>query len=132
MARVRQAEHHPMAAALRSTRARASGNLSRMADRREWLFQRAVARVEPGVEEIVADFATSYVGRAVQRHDFLPPRPRPGIAWSIDGDLVVEFVHRTSVPDQLLVHEVALLDVLKRRFRTRHVHVAHVTTTWAF
>ena len=115
---------------MRWRRERIAANLSRVADRREWLFQRAVARVEPGVEEIVADFATSYVGRAVQRHDFLPPRPLPGMAWSIDRDLVVEFVHRESVPDQLLVHEFALLDVLKRRFRTRHVHVAYVTTTW--
>jgi hypothetical protein len=101
-----------------------------VAGRREWLFQRAVARVEPGVEEIVADFATSYVGRAVRRDDYRPPRPLPGIAWSVDGDLVVEFVHRESAPDQLLVHDVALLRVLKRRFRTRHVHVVHVTTIW--
>ena len=115
---------------MRWRRERIAANLSRVADRREWLFQRAVARVEPGVEEIVADFATSYVGRAVQRHDVLPPRPLPGMAWSIDRDLVVEFVHRESVPDELLVHEFALLDVLKRRFRTRHVHVAYVTTTW--
>ena len=100
--------------------------LFRMVDAREWRFQRAVARVEAAVEEIVADFATSYVGRAVQRRDVLPPRPRPGIAWSIDGDLVVEFVHRDPRPDQLLVHDVALLDTLKRRFRTRHVEVAHV------
>jgi hypothetical protein len=97
---------------------------------RAWCFQRAVARVEAAVEAIVADFATSYVGRPVRRRDTLPPRPRPGIAWSIDGDLVVEFVHRDSAPDQLLVHDVALLDSLKRRFRTRHVEVAHVATTW--
>ena len=36
----------------------------------------------------------------------------------------------TSAPDQLLVHDVALLHTLKRRFRTRHVEVAHVATTW--
>jgi len=101
-----------------------------MVDRRAWVFQRALARVEHVVEEIVADFATAYVGRPVQRLDVLPPRPLPGVMWSIDGDLVVEFVHRPSAVDELFVHEVALLDVLKRRFRTRHVRVAHVTTTW--
>ena len=89
-----------------------------------------MARVEPGVEAIVADYATSYVGRAARRHEVRPPRPLPGIAWSIDGDLVVEFVYRDSAPDQLFVHEIALLDVLKRRFRTRHVHVAYATTNW--
>ena len=101
-----------------------------MAENCDWLFERAVARVEAGVEEILADFATSYVGRPVQRRDILPPRPLPGIAWSIDGEVVVEFVHRNSAVDQILVHDVALLDVLKRRFRTRHVDVAHVATTW--
>jgi hypothetical protein len=104
--------------------------LSHMADRRDWIFRRSVARVEATIEGIVADFATSYVGRPVQRHDIAPPRPLPGIMWSIDGELVVEFVHRESGPDQLVVHELALLDLIRRRFRTRHVHVAYATTTW--
>jgi hypothetical protein len=106
------------------------GHSSQMVGAREWLFQRSVARVEVGVEEIVADFATSYVGRPVQRRNIPPPRPVPGIAWSVDGKLLVEFLHRESGPDELLIHEVALLDVLERRFRTRHVRVAYVTTTW--
>jgi hypothetical protein len=38
-----------------------------MADSRDWLFQRAVARVEAPVEQIVADFATSYAGRPAGR-----------------------------------------------------------------
>src|SRR5262245_4467033 len=101
-----------------------------MANRREWLFERAVARVEAIVEQILADYATSYVGRPLTRRDIRPPRPLPGIAWSIDGDLVVEFVHRESATDDLFVHEVALFDVLKRRFRTRHVRVSYVNTTW--
>jgi hypothetical protein len=99
-------------------------------DDRDWRFRRAVARVEGVVEEVVADHAVSYVGRPVQRRDILPPRPLPGIAWSIDGELVVEFVHRVGDRDQLLVHDVALLNALKKRIRTRHVDVAHVTTTW--
>ncbi len=89
-----------------------------------------MARVEDVVEEVVADFAVSYVGRPVRRREILPPRPLPGVAWSIDGDLVVEFVHRASGRDQLLVHDIALLDVLRKRLRTRHVDVTHVTTTW--
>ncbi len=74
----------------------------------------------------MAGYAASYVGRAVRRHEIRPPRPLPGIAWSIDGDIVVEFVHRRSAPDQLLVHDIALLDDLKRRLRTRHLEVTYV------
>ena len=107
-----------------------TGNVEGVSDDRDWRFRRAVARVEGVVEEVVADFAVSYVGRPVQRRDILPPRPLPGISWSIDGELVVEFAYRVGERDQLLVHDVALLDVLKKRLRTRHVEVAHVTTTW--
>ena len=99
-------------------------------DRRAWLFERAVARVEAVVEQILAEYATSYVGRPVTRRDILPPRQLPGIAWSIEGELVVEFVHRETARDQLFVHQIALLDGLKRRFRTRHVQVDYVNTTW--
>ena len=109
---------------------RATGILSRVSDDLDWRFRRAVARVEPVVEEVVAEHAVSYVGRPVRRRDIPPPHPLPGIAWSIDGELVVEFVYRASQPDQLLVHDIALLDVLRKRLRTRHVEVAHVTTTW--
>jgi len=101
-----------------------------MADRREWLFERAVARVEAVVEPILADFATCYVGRPVRRSTIHPPRALPGIAWSIDGDLVVEFVHQASDRDDVFVHEVALFDALKRRLRTRHLRVSYVNTTW--
>jgi hypothetical protein len=72
-------------------------------DRGLWVFERAVDRVESVVEEVVAGYVASYVGRALRRHEIRPPRPLPGIAWSIDGDIVVEFVHRGSAPDQLLV-----------------------------
>jgi hypothetical protein len=74
----------------------------------------------------VVGYAASYVGGAVRRHEIRPPRPLPGIAWSIDGDIVVEFVHRRSSPDQLLVHDIALLDALRRRLRTRHLEVTYV------
>jgi hypothetical protein len=101
-----------------------------VADDRDWRFRRAVARVEEVVEEVVADFAVSYVGRPVQRREILPPRPLPGMAWSIDGDLVVEFVYRDTERDQLFVHDISLLDVLRKRLRTRHVDVTHAATTW--
>jgi hypothetical protein len=93
-------------------------------------FRRAVARVEAAVEQILADHATAYVGRPVQRRDIPPPRPLPGISWSIDGEVVVEFVHRRTGRDQLLVHDVAVLEDLRKRLRTRHVDVVHVPPTW--
>jgi hypothetical protein len=96
----------------------------------DWRYRRAVARVEHAVDEVLAEFAVSYVGRAVQRREILPPRPLPGVAWSIDGDLVVEYLYRESERDRILVHDIALLDVLKKRLRTRHVEIAYAETTW--
>ena len=96
----------------------------------QWRFDRAIARVEPVIEEVVAEHATAYVGRPVQRVVVRPPRPLPGISWSIDGELVVELVHRPGGPDQVLVHDVALLSTLKKRLRSGHVEVSYVETTW--
>ena len=101
-----------------------------MADDREWAFERAVARVEAPVEEVLADYATSYVGRPVRRRDVRPPRPLPGVVWTIDEEVVVELVHRKGGPDQLLVHDVALVELLKRRLRTRHLEIRYAETTW--
>jgi hypothetical protein len=99
-------------------------------DSADWEFERAVARVEPTVETVLAEFATFHVGRAVRRLDIRPPRPLPGISWSIDGELVVELVHRSAGRDQLFVHELSLLDVLRKRLRTRHVEIRYAGTSW--
>ena len=101
-----------------------------VADEQHWRYDRAVARVEDVVEAVLADFATSYVGRPVRRRDVRPPRPLPGIVWTIDEGLIVEFVYRKGARDQLLVHDVGVLDALKKRLRTRHVEVAYAETTW--
>ena len=101
-----------------------------MAEDGDWLYRRAVARVTGAVDEVLAEYAVSYVGRAVQRREIPPPRPLPGVAWSIDGDLIVEYVYRESERDRILVHDIALLDVLKKRLRTRRVEVAYAETTW--
>ena len=82
------------------------------------------------MEDVVADHATSYVGRPVRRHDVAPPHPMPGVTWAIDGEVVVEFVYRGSGRDELLVHDVALLEVLRKRLRTGHVEVSYAETTW--
>ena len=99
-------------------------------DDQDWRYDRAVARVDKAVEAVLADFATAYVGRPVRRRDVRPPRPLPGIVWTIDEALIVEFVYRKGERDQVLVHDVAVLDALRKRLRTRHVEVAYAETTW--
>jgi hypothetical protein len=111
-------------------RPRPSGWVGDVADDGTWQFDRAVARVEATVEAVLADLATSHVGRPVRRRDIRPPRPLPGIEWSIDGDLVVQFVHRAAGKDELLVHDVSLLADLRKRLRSGHIEIRHVSTVW--
>ena len=106
------------------------GVVRRDPDDAGWRFDRAVARVEPAIDEVVAEHATNLVGRPVRRHTVRPPRPLPGISWSIDDEVVVEYVHRPARRDQVLVHDVALLEALRKRLRSGHVEVAYVSTTW--
>jgi hypothetical protein len=40
-----------------------------MSEDGEWRYRRAVARIEGAVDEVLAEFAASYVGRAVQRRE---------------------------------------------------------------
>jgi len=102
----------------------------RGADEAVWRYERAVARVEATVDQVVADHATVYVGRPAERHVVRPPRPLPGLTWSIDKELVVEFVHRPEARDQRFVHDVAILRALKKRIRSRHVDIVYAETTW--
>ena len=90
-----------------------------------WRFQRALARVKV-VEGIVADYATAYCGRPVRRREAGPLESAvqlPGVTWSIDGDLVVEYLVAPSGPAQLVVHDIALLRPLRKALRSRHISV---------
>ncbi len=49
----------------------------------------------------------------------------PGIRWSIDDELMVEFLYRDRGPGRLIVYEIALLDVIKRQLRSRHITIEH-------
>ena len=93
-----------------------------------WHFDRAVARVQPA-DAIVADFATSIVGRPVRRRDVAPftdALQPPGVTWTVDGDVVLELlVGERGRPSRMLVHDVALLRPIRKRFRTRHVVVEY-------
>lgn len=92
-----------------------------------WRFQRALARVEATVEAVVAEHATSYWHRPVRRQD-----TPASVMWRIDGEAVVEFRFSDDGPSALVVYELSLVDLLKRRVRTRHVVVREASgTDWA-
>ena len=89
-----------------------------------WRFDRCLARVVPVLEELLADYATSYCMRAFQR------RPATlddgaGVRWLIDGAVVVDLVYAGRGPARLVVHDVALVRPLRRRLRSRHVTIEY-------
>jgi hypothetical protein len=92
-----------------------------------WRFRRAVSRVVV-VDSILADYATSYCGLPVRRRDVLPLQSAvevPGVTWSIDGEVMVEFVPGERGPGRLIVREIALLSSVKRQLRSRHVRIEY-------
>ena len=92
-----------------------------------WRFERAVARVAV-VDAILADYATAYCGRPLRRRDVKPLESAvelPGVIWSIEGDVMVEYLHDDDGPGRLIVHEPALLAVIKKQLRSRHVTIEY-------
>jgi hypothetical protein len=95
-----------------------------------WCFTRAVARVA-AVDAVLADYATSICGRPVRRRDVGPLESAvslPGVTWSIDGEVLVEFLPGDSGPGELIVYEIALLKPLKKQFRSRHFRIKYAAT----
>jgi len=92
-----------------------------------WRFSRGVARVDV-VEAILADYATSYCGRPLRRREIAPLESAvevPGVTWLIEGDVMVEYLHNDDGPGRLIVHEFALLAVIKKQLRSRHVIIEY-------
>jgi len=85
-----------------------------------WRFSRALARVGPVVEEVLAEYASAYWGRPFRRHD-----DGARVRWLIEREAVVELAWSGQGPATLLVHDIALLRPLRRRLRTRHVRVEY-------
>ena len=95
-----------------------------------WRFHRAVARVA-SVDSILAEYATSYCGLPVRRRDVAPLQSAvevPGVTWSIDGEVMVEFLPDEHGPGRLIVREIALLSSLKKQLRSRHVRIEYPAT----
>ena len=57
-----------------------------------WRFERVLARIEPTVETLLADHATSYWGRPVRRHELAaePDSLDHRVVWTIDDETVIE------------------------------------------
>ena len=95
-----------------------------------WRFNRAVARVHV-VDAIVAGYATSYWGRPVRRRVVQPLASAvevAGVRWSIEDEVVVEFLPTDGGPDRLVVYELALVAPIKKQLRTRHVSIERPVT----
>ena len=73
-----------------------------------WRFRRAVSRVA-AVDSILAEYATSYCGLPVRRREVMPLQSAvevPGVTWTIDGEVMVEFLPGDSGPGRLVVREI--------------------------
>jgi hypothetical protein len=92
-----------------------------------WRFRRAVARVAV-VDSILAEYATSYCGLPVRRRVVVPLQSAvevPGVTWTIDGEVMVEFLPDERGPGRLIVREIALLSSVKKQLRSRHVRIEY-------
>lgn len=83
-----------------------------------------LARVDATVERIVADHAVAYCGLPVRRRD-IGDASAPGVEWSIDHEVVVEFRYVDAGPSRVLVRDISLLAPLPKALRSRHVLVQH-------
>jgi hypothetical protein len=74
----------------------------------EWRFRRAVERVAV-VDDVLAEYATSAFHRPFRRREVRPLASAvelPGVTWSIDDDVMVEFFPSANGPGRLIVRDV--------------------------
>jgi hypothetical protein len=92
-----------------------------------WRYQRTLARIDPTVEAIVADHATSYWGLPVRRREMAPEVAGVGgrVVWSIGDARVLELHVADRGPATLVVHDLGLYETLRKALRTRHVRLEH-------
>jgi hypothetical protein len=92
-----------------------------------WRCQRALARIEPQVEAIVAEHATCFWQRGARRYEAWPgPDQDDGrVRWTIDNELVLELRVAPHGPALLIVHDFSLIEPLRKALRTRHVQIRH-------
>ena len=96
-------------------------------DRRGWLFQQALRRVEQ-VDDVVAEYATAICGRPARRRDVRSDSSDGGIGtvtWSIDGEVVVELTAVANGQHRVAVYDVGLLRPVRQCLRSRHLIVGY-------
>ena len=49
----------------------------------------------------------------------------PGVTWSIEGEVMVEYLYSATGPGCLVVRELALLDEIRSKLRTGHVTIEY-------
>jgi len=84
-----------------------------------WAFDRAVRRVAR-LDDLLAGYATDVVGLPLRRAD-----DPYGVTWSIGGERMARLDVVVDGPDQLQVHELALLAPIRRALRTRHLTITY-------
>jgi hypothetical protein len=102
--------------------------VTRQADPVRWRFERALARVEPDIEAILAEHVSTYWLRGFRRREV----ERVGIedvriVWTIDGEAILELRFACGQASTLIVHDFALYEPLRKAIRTRHVRTRFAT-----
>jgi hypothetical protein len=93
-----------------------------------WRFRRALARIEPAIEAIVAEHATTYWQRGARRRELEPGADgNRRVRWSIDDQLVLELHVPPRGRATLVAHDFSLHDPLRQSLRTRHLHLRFAT-----
>ena len=94
-----------------------------------WPMRHFVARIEPAVDEVLADHATSYWRRPLARRVVEPSNIKPAhrLLWTIEGEPVAELLLAVRGPVTLVVHDFSVFTPLRAAIRSRHVHVRLAT-----
>jgi hypothetical protein len=53
---------------------------------------------------------------------------QPRVTWSIDGDVIAEFIPEEHGPSHLIVRDISVLRALRKRLRSGHVTMEY--STW--
>jgi hypothetical protein len=91
-----------------------------------WRLRQVLSRLDE-VDAVVAEYAAAYYGRPYRRQE--TATPRPAVTWSIDKEVVAELVVDADDPGpaRLLVHELGLLQPLRKRIRSGHLTIGHAS-----
>lgn len=91
--------------------------------RLSWRVERLRGAIEPAIEAIVAEQATTYWNRPARRS---VSEAGDGIVvqWSIDGTVVVALEVGPRGPARVTVHDIGALQPLRRSLRSRRVVIA--------